>query len=129
MAPTLPRMNSAMFGDAMAHASSSTSDIEAKVREAATQFVASAFIMPVLAARHESPFATEPFKENSAQQRFAPMLDWQFADRIASASKFPLVEAIVKRMMQTIGASDAVGSAGSDLNPFEAAKGTLDVSG
>ena len=112
------RANGDLFGDAFTKAWSSVKggEVEAEAREAATQFVASAFIMPVLAMRHENTFAAEPFAPNSAQQRFAPMLDWQLADRIASASEFPLVDAIVKRIMEA-----------NDMSRAE--KGSLDVTG
>lgn len=101
--------------------------IEAKAREAATQFVASAFLMPVMKTLHDSPFAAGPFAPSSAEQRFAPMLDWQFADRIASAEKFPLVDAIVRRIMQH--AADAEGVSRAVESATASARGSLDVSG
>jgi hypothetical protein len=84
--------------------------------------------MPVMKTLHDSPFAAGPFAPSSAEQRFAPLLDWQFADRIAAAEKFPLVEAIVKRIMQHV--TDAQGEP-HDGEPVAAAreKGSLDVRG
>ena len=70
-----------------------------QAREAATQLVSSAFILPVLAARHESSFARPPFAAGFAEKRFAPLLDRTLADRIARAADFPLVRAIVERLM------------------------------
>lgn len=101
--------------------------IEMKAREAATQFVATAFLMPVMESMHESPFAAEPFAPSSAEKRFAPMLDWQFADRIASAQKFPLVDAIVDRIMQHV--ADANGKPRDVETATRAVKGSLDVRG
>ena len=72
---------------------------EADARTAATQFVATAFVMPVLEMLRESPFAAEPFAPNAAQKRFGPMLDWQIADRVTGAANFPLVDSIVQRLM------------------------------
>lgn len=69
------------------------------VREAAAQLVASTFIMPVLQASHESPFLAAPFAPSFAEQRFQPLLDQQFADRLTSAARFPLIDVIVDRLM------------------------------
>ncbi len=68
-------------------------------RQLASQLVSSAFIMPVLESIRESPFQEAPFAPNFAERRFAPMLDEQIADRIARASNFPLVDAIVDRLL------------------------------
>lgn len=83
-------------------------DAEAQVREAATQFVASAFILPVLEQMHESPFAAEPFAPNAAQRRFAPLFDQQIADRVTGAAQFPLVDGIVEQVMNAAGAKGGV---------------------
>jgi hypothetical protein len=68
------------------------------VREAATQFVASAFIVPALDALHESPFNDGPFAPGPGEKRFAPLLDQHLADRITHAARFPLVDVIVERL-------------------------------
>lgn len=73
-----------------------------KAREAATSYVASAFLMPVLASLHESPFELKPpFAPGTAEKRFSTMFDQQMADRIAQASNFGLVEQIVNRYAST----------------------------
>lgn len=69
-------------------------------RLAATQFVSSAFIVPVLATLHESSFQVEPFAPNFAENRFAPLLDEQIADRIVGSANFKLVDVIVDRVMR-----------------------------
>ena len=81
--------------------------VEQQAREVATQFVATAFIMPVLEMLHDSPFATEPFAPNDAERRFAPLLDWQIADRVTSSANFPLVDRIVEQMLRTSEPTDA----------------------
>lgn len=68
-------------------------------REAASQLVSSAFILPVLAALRESQFLEPPFAPTFAERRFQPLLDQQIADRITSAANFPLVDAIVDRYL------------------------------
>lgn len=67
-------------------------------REAATAFVSSAFIMPVLAALREGSAAEGPFAPGTAERRFGPMLDQQLADRITGAARFPLVEALMQQL-------------------------------
>ena len=70
-------------------------------REAATSFVASAFLMPILATLHESPFELKaPFAPGIGEKRFSPLLDQHLSDRIAKASNFPLVDVIVDRFLR-----------------------------
>ena len=95
-----PQAGGASFAAELGGASGDGADAQQQAREAATQFVATAFIMPVLAMMHDSPFATEPFAPNSAQKRFMPMLDWQIADRVTNSANFPLVDRIVDQMTQ-----------------------------
>ena len=70
-----------------------------KAREAATQLVASAFIVPILASLRESPFLEAPFAQSLAEKQFGPLLDQQIADRITKAANFPLVDLIVDRLL------------------------------
>ncbi len=71
-------------------------------REAATQLVAAALIMPVLESLRDSPMLRPPFAPGVAEKRFAPLLDQQIADRIAGASNFSLVDQIVDRLLGPI---------------------------
>jgi hypothetical protein len=81
--------------------SSATSDSREKAREAATSFVATAFLMPILATLHESPLQLDPpFAPGTGEQRFAPLLDQHLSDRIAKASNFALVDTIVDRIVR-----------------------------
>ncbi len=97
------------FASALSASSEDAAAIRQEAREAASQFVATAFIMPVLKMMHDTPFATEPFAPNSAQKRFMPMLDWQIADRVTSSANFPLVDRIVQQMTQHLPASEPTG--------------------
>ena len=75
------------------------SDRRAKARDAAEQFVASAFILPVFKMMQESMLEMEgPFAPGLAEERFMPMLHQKFADQIVQASSFDLVEAVVDRI-------------------------------
>lgn len=71
-------------------------------REAATQLVAEALIMPVLESLRDSPMLRPPFAPGFAEKRFAPLLDQQIADRIVGASNFSLVDQIVDRLLGPI---------------------------
>ncbi|MHC4082608.1 MAG: hypothetical protein ACYS15_12755 [Planctomycetota bacterium] len=71
----------------------------AVARDAATRLVSSVFIMPVLASLHDSPFVKPPFAPTFAEKQFQPLLDQHIADRITGASNFPLVDAIVDRLL------------------------------
>ncbi len=71
----------------------------AVARDAATRLVSSVFIMPVLAALHDSPFLEPPFAPTFAEKQFQPLLDQQIADRIAGAANFSLVDVIVDRLL------------------------------
>ena len=68
-------------------------------REAATQLVASALLVPVLDAMYERPRAEPPFAPTAAEKRFAPLLSQHLADRIIGAANFPLVDVILDRLL------------------------------
>ena len=68
-------------------------------REAATQLVASALLVPVLEAMYERPRAEPPFAPTAAEKRFAPLLSQHLADRIIGAANFPLVDVILDRLL------------------------------
>jgi Rod binding domain-containing protein len=53
--------------------------------------------VPALESLHESPLrpTSGPFSSTSVERRFGPLLDQQFADRVAKAGNFKLVDAIV----------------------------------
>lgn len=70
-----------------------------KAREAAIQLVSTAFILPVLEDMQEGIFRSEMFEANLVEKRFAPLLNQRIADRIATASNFPLVDALVDRLV------------------------------
>ncbi len=70
-----------------------------KATEAATQLVSTAFILPVLEDMQEGIFRSDMFAANTAEKRFAPLLNQRIADSIATASNFPLVEALVNHLV------------------------------
>ncbi len=68
-------------------------------RQAATELVASALLVPVLDAMYERPLAEAPFAPTAAEKRFAPMLSQHLADRIIGAANFSLVNTILDRLL------------------------------
>lgn len=112
------------------HAASTESSAD-KARKAATSFVASALLMPILGTLHESPFELKPpFAPGVAEKRFAPMLDQHLSDRIAKASKFGLVDAIVKRFAPGSNPGSAPGPGPFELggmHPLNSKKEFMDV--
>ena len=87
-------------GFAQALQAAAGSGEEAPLREAATELVASALLVPVLQTLQNSPLqAPGPFATNVVERRFGPVLHQHLADRIAQASNFPLVDKIVERFM------------------------------
>ncbi len=68
-------------------------------RQAATELVAQALLVPVLNAMYERPLAEAPFAPTAVEKRFAPMLSQNMADRIMGAANFPLVDTILDRLL------------------------------
>ncbi len=80
----------------------STGERREAAESAAKQLVSSALVMPVLESMRESNFGEDgPFSPGMVEQRFAPMLDQQLADRITGAANFGLVQQIVERYLGT----------------------------
>lgn len=75
------------------------------LREAAEQFVSSAFLVPILNSLQESPFGEGPFAPGIGEKRFAPLLNTHLADRVTSAAGFGLVESIMERLAPTSAAA------------------------
>ncbi len=75
---------------------------ESTVREAATQLVSSAFLQPVFAQLRERTMAEGPFRPGAAERRFGPLLDRHLADHVAGATRFSIIDAIVKRLTSPV---------------------------
>ena len=63
-----------------------------KLREATAQFVATAFLTPMLKQVRNDPFKSELFHGGQGEKIFGAQLDEQMADEIASSPSFPLVD-------------------------------------
>ena len=97
---TAGKRSQSRFEQMLDRVSQGPADLDLKAaREAATQFVASAFILPVLASLRESSGADGPFAPGPAERRFGPLLDTHIADHVAEAARFPLVDTLVDRLI------------------------------
>jgi hypothetical protein len=77
-----------------------TAQTKARVREAAEQFVASAFLLPMFAQMQKDPFRSDLMHGGFAEDAWQGQLNTILADRIAKRGNSPLVETIVDRMME-----------------------------
>ncbi len=70
-------------------------------RKAAEDFVAMAFVQPILKQLRESNQAAAPFAPSSAQKSFQQMLDGVLSRNITQASNWPLVEKVQERLSKS----------------------------
>lgn len=113
---TAEREDQALFAGILGQAK--TRPIPTEVREAAEQLVAAALVSPVLKGLRESPWATEPFKANSAERSFRQISDAALAHRLVKSERWPLVEAVARRVLRDgVAATQA---AGASVAPVEA---------
>ncbi len=73
-----------------------------RAQEGAEQLVATTFIVPILQQLRDSSMAEGPFGPGAYEKRLGPMLDAQIADRIVSAQRLLIVEAVRDRMLGAI---------------------------
>ena len=66
----------------------------APARQAAEDFVAMAFVQPLLAQLRETNDAAEPFAPGPAERQFGEIMDQVLSRQIVRASNFPLVDRI-----------------------------------
>ncbi|MHC5003465.1 MAG: hypothetical protein ACYTJ0_10110 [Planctomycetota bacterium] len=95
LAAAAPEPFAATLRRATAEAAAAAPD---ELRDAASQLVASAFVLPVLQSVREGPFNDGPLAPGAAERRFAPLLDQHLADRVTRGASFRLVDVIVQRL-------------------------------
>ena len=84
-----------------------------KVREASQQFVASAFILPMLQQMSSDPLLSDLMHGGFAEDAWQSQLNTILADRITMRSNLPLVDAIEEKIMKQY---DAIESGRKALN-------------
>ncbi|HYE03711.1 MAG TPA: hypothetical protein VD963_10815 [Phycisphaerales bacterium] len=75
-------------------------DAPERARAAAEDLVAITFVQPLLKELRESNRAAPPFAPGPAEKQFRAFADAELARRIASASRFPLVDAVARRVLR-----------------------------
>ncbi len=88
---------------------------EEDARLAAEEFVAIAFVEPILKSLRESNQAVEPFAPSEAEKSFGPLLDAEISRRIVAKERYSLVDVVARRLLAASeGATHA--PAGVDLD-------------
>jgi Rod binding domain-containing protein len=67
-----------------------------KARQAAEDFVAMAFVEPILEQIRETNQAAPPFAPTNGEKQFRAMLDATLAREITRAARFPLVDRLAR---------------------------------
>ncbi len=83
-----------------------------QLREVTAQFVATAFLMPMLKQVREDPFKTEMFHGGQGEKVFGAQLDQTLADRIAQSPAFPLVDRLYDHLAHRLNLTKAVDTHG-----------------
>lgn len=78
---------------------------EADARKAAEEFVAIAFVEPILKSLRESNQAAPPFAPTEAEKSFGPLLDAELSRRIVAKERYGLVESVARRLLNASGES------------------------
>lgn len=73
---------------------------EERARQGAEQLVAVSLVQPILQQMRHSPWAAAPFAPNQAERTFRGMLDAQLAQRLVSQGRWPLVDAVARRVLR-----------------------------
>jgi hypothetical protein len=97
------------------------------IREHAEELVSIAFVQPILAQLRDTNGAAAPFAPGAYEKTFGPMLDKQIAQRITSAQRLPLVEALARSMTPAWLKDDQAAERSAPTRPSEdlAASGLL----
>jgi len=72
-----------------------------KLREAAEMFVSTSMIMPLFQQLRNDPLAAKLIDGGRAESIFQQQLDQILSDRIASATRFDVVDAVYNQLHQT----------------------------
>lgn len=94
-----------------------------RAQQGAEQLVSATFIVPILQQLRESSTAEAPFGPGMYEKRLGPMLDAQIADRIVSAQRLPIVEAVRDRMLGVMQSRVKKDEPGADGATAQGAKG------
>ncbi|MBL0870899.1 MAG: rod-binding protein [Phycisphaerales bacterium] len=89
------------FAGVLSRARDAGKSDQQRAREAAEDFVAVAFVQPVLKQLRESDRSAAPFNQGPAEKQFRSMMDAAMAKQMVRASNFPLVERVAEQTLKT----------------------------
>lgn len=75
-------------------------------RKAAEEFVAIAFVQPILKEVRESNQAAPPFGPTEAEKAFGPLLDAEIARQVVAKERYGLVDRVARQLLQSGGAAE-----------------------
>lgn len=89
------------FSSVLARAAGKSKDKldEKQAHEAAADFVAAAFIEPLLKTLRESNQAAPPFAPGTGEKQFRGLMDAQLARHISRGAHFPLVDRVARDLL------------------------------
>lgn len=73
---------------------------ESEARQAAEDFVAMAFVQPVLKQLRETNHGAAPFAPGKGEQQFRALMDAEIARKVVRASDWPLVDRLAQRLLE-----------------------------
>ena len=92
------------FADTLASRLDDGDGVKSDARKAAEEFVAIALVQPLLSQLREHHLVDEedmgPFAPGRAEETFGPQWDAQIARRIVTASNYPLVDELARRLAE-----------------------------
>lgn len=78
-----------------------------RARDAAEQFVTQTLILPLLKQLRSANHASPPFAPTQAERQFGALQDAELAQRIAHATRFPLVDRLARDLLTKAGAGNS----------------------
>jgi Rod binding domain-containing protein len=91
-------------------------DPPAQAHEAAKQFVADTFVLPLLKQLRSMENAAPPFAPGPGERQFRALSDADLAQRIMSARRFPLVDRVARQLLAKGGhATEVAATRATDL--------------
>jgi Rod binding domain-containing protein len=91
-----------VFSQVLARADDRALTPQQQARSAAEQFVSIAMVQPLLSQLRQTNQAAPPFAPSNAEKQFQSLFDAQVAERITSAKKFPLVDAVAEQLLKRL---------------------------
>jgi Rod binding domain-containing protein len=81
---------------------------EARARDAAEQWVAATLVQPLLKQLRDMNTAAPPFGPGPGEKQFRALMDAETAQRITSATHFPLVDRVARQLLKKHGGAGAL---------------------